>query len=212
MKSALCLFFFALSAQMLPAALLVGNIGSPSATDHYSISGSPNFVISSYFTTGATPWSVEEVIVPLRTSAAGTAEVELALWSDDAGSPGALLGVIGSETIASDTFSNVAFQPAEPLVLNGSTNYWVALRYLSGTAPQAHWSFTLDSQAEPGGEPGAAIPATNNYALSEDGGSTWDSLGWEPQIFRVTGVAVPEPSALFLWGPAMALAAGLRRR
>lgn len=207
----LILFTFG-SIRAASAALLVGNIGSPSSTDQYSFSSSPDFIISSYFTTGSTPWQVDEVVLPLKTNTAGSVTVGLTLWSSEGGEPGSIAGTFGSQVVDSETYSEVAFAPTVPLELDASTSYWVSLHYLSGTAPQIRWAFTLSSAPEAGGEPGATIPATNNYAISEDGGLTWDLPGWEPQIFRVTGTAVPEPSGAGLLAACLVLVSGIRRR
>jgi PEP-CTERM motif len=131
---------------------------------------------------------------------------EADLYSDSAGSPGALITVLTATSAYDYTLQDVNFAAAGVTLLANST-YWVVLKATSG---EVTWAYPTTNN-------GSGVGFTDVYAFSNTSGASWTVAGpgENPDQAEVIGdlASVPEPSTLLLAGLGfLALAVSLRRR
>lgn len=191
------------------ASTLFSNLSQPvdASTSNASV-----FWNASAFTTDSHSYSLSDIVVPIHVDS-GPTNFTLDIRSDASGSPGAVLDTLTATTPIPSSFGNVVFTPDNPLTLQPGTTYWVSADVSQGIVD---WQFTKSL-----GSTGPASLATNNYADSQDLGTTWnifpnDPTDNVPVMFQVDAnsiIQTPEPSG-WIVASAMTLigAVSLRRR
>lgn len=188
----------------------LSNLDEPSDSDYPAIGG--GLWVAQAFTTGSDAYySINSITLSMLDGEDTPDEpMRLRLYNSSGNFVGSDTGV--SFVVVGNPFSNqgglFAWLPEVPLILEGSTKYWVALTSLS-TVGEYAWSFTNTLSYD--SEENWGIPSTFTYALSENFGNEWDYHDGLPQQMSVDGSAVPEPGTWALVGMG-ALAVGLAAR
>lgn len=145
------------------------------------------------FSTGSSGYSLASVGLKLLDSTPNDGyTVTVALYSDNATSPDALLYSIGSidDSALSTSLADYYFNLASPYALAANTRYWIEVSSGSGNAT---WSWSLDLSG-----PGAS---GEHYYHS---GTVWPNSGGPYQMLvadaAITSVPEPAPLALVALG------------
>ena len=193
------------------AAIVFGNLGA-SGTDGLASSG------NGVTTTGwwATGFSVANPNIYLNSATIGligAGTIELSLYSDVAGVPGAsLISDTASVASLSATSTTFSFLSPTSYTLSPSNSYWLVARALSGSAT---WAFAGNASVP--GEQNSSLWAGNGGLSSANSGGAWTTGFFEDRSSVSIGASatpIPEPGtwaamAIFAGGAAYA---GWRRR
>ena len=162
------------------AATQVSNLSEP-----YTVGFTANgvhFAHASSFVTDGASFTLQSVTVAVRTNSSGTSE--LRLRADSAGSPGALLESLGTQSISGDvllTYNSVGTP------LSANTRYWVTLGETG--SGDFTWKGTT-STAET--SPGAWTIGNDDYNMTA-GSGTWTPTNFGPpnesSLFSVDAIA-----------------------
>ncbi len=160
------------------------------------------------FTMGATDYNLDSVTLRLLIGTGGVPLVEL--WAGNATSitgTSALLTLTNPGTLPA-VYTNDVFTAPTTFTLTAGSTYYVVLRETSG-AGNVVWSY--DSAVPTSGEPGVS---TVKRLIGVDAGSpnTWTASSSVNNWFEIGVSAVPEPSALGLFGMGGLLLSLYRRR
>ena len=164
------------------AGVVVSNL-SATVNKSGTISGYvPPQAYAQEFTTGSQSVELESIIVSLGDATFGQAAYA-ELDADNGGLPGTTLVLFNQPSVGS-SFSQVAFDPRSTFTLSANTTYWFALSATRFT--EFEWQYTFTASAD-----------LLNYAVSNDGESTW-TIGSPSGPFLIqvnsAATAVPEPS------------------
>ena len=178
------------------ADTLSDNLGA--LTNYTEVASGSSWVTAS-FGTGASSYSLADVILLLSNPASGNAQVDL--YSTVGGHPGSLLTTLNSPSSYSSTLSNTTFNSTGYL-LSPNATYWVVLKGLSGSF---EWAYT-DSSA------GSGVGFQHTWGISDDAGASWFTSDIQPMQMSVQASAVPEPSTASIVLAALGLLAFAARR
>ena len=207
--AATCLAVGSASASIV----VYGNLGS-TGTGAIATTGGIGLTSSAWraigFTVGGTNTFLQTATIGLNVNSAGSADVRLDLYSNNAGVPGTSL-FSTTETLAANTLNlPISFNLNQTLT-SGST-YWIVAQKTGG-AGVVSW--------RPGNP--AVAPTVQNASgwanlgnatgiNSTDGGSTWGSTGTGQSSSISLVAVVPEPSMVAVMGAAGGMATMLRLR
>jgi hypothetical protein len=178
------------------AVQVVSNLGS-TLTGGAAIFGTdPVLSNATSFTTGPGSWQINSVTLtieePLGTSVDGYV---LQVMNDNGGNPGStVIGTFDMSTNNVTVLGNYTYSPAAPLVLSGSTTYWLAG---FPTAADSEYYWWVTDSPNDNGVSGWSIGNLNR--TSSNLGASWVANGNEPNLFSIDATAlVPEPTSLLL--------------
>lgn len=177
---AISLLTFAAVAQ---AGVVYDNLGSvTSGADPLSTWGPPLF---DSFSTGAGGFALANVKL-LLSGTSDASSLTVALYNDNATSPGTLLTLIGSlnDTSLSATLTVFDFVLATPYWIAPNTRDWIVLNTADGSS--ANWAWSDDQ---------AAVGVAGEYF--GHGTSVFSDTGG-PYQMQLSDSGVPEPSTLLL--------------
>lgn len=193
--------------------VVYGNLG-PSGTNAIGTSGGSGLTSSAWraigFTVGGTNTFLETATIGMNVSSAGSADVRLDLYSNNAGVPGTSL-FSTTQTLAANTLNLPITFNLNQTLSSGST-YWIVAQKTGG-AGALSWR-PSDPQA---------APATQNSSLwanlgnatgitSNNAGTSWGSTGTGVSNSISLIATVPEPSTVAVMGAAGGMATMLRLR
>jgi hypothetical protein len=183
------------------AAIVFGNLGN-SGTDGLDSAGS-GLTDETWFAIGFQPTTPSIYFNTATIGLAGSGNIELALYSDNFGSPGTLLAS-DTQLVSSTVSTRTSFSFKNPLsfTLTSNENYWLVGRAVTGSAT---WVFA-DSEANNAGLNSSGWTATGSLR-STDVGNSWTSRSSALKnslSIDATTTPIPEPGT---WA-AMAILAG----
>ena len=127
------------------AATQVSNLSEPLSV-LFNANGT-NFAHASSFTTDASSYWLEGVTVSVSTNSSGTSELQLR--SDAAGSPGAVIENLGSQSLPSIQGQVLLTYASAGITLAANTTYWVTLGE-TGSGDFSWGGTTSTSESSPG--------------------------------------------------------------
>jgi hypothetical protein len=195
-------------AGLFPCASLLATTGVSNFTGpYYSNSPLYNGPIGESFTVGATGGTLTNATIGIANSIAEPGTVDLALYADSSGLPGAELGDLGTVSAPASTgVGELSFSPTATLSLDSDTTYWLVATETPDDL-NLNWTGTI-----PGNDTG--LPGWSTGVQANDFFGTWnDSAGADLQIsVELSASAVPEPATGALLGLAAAFGWGALRR
>ena len=157
---------------------------------------SSNWLASSFRTDGQ---SYLLSTVALMLSAPADSSAALFLFSDQSDKPWQELGGL-AELDRLSTSPSIVSISGRSLPLEANSLYWIVL-----TSPNGFVSWAWTESVE-----GTGSGFTHTWAATKDGGSTWFTADYEPQLMAVvaepvTPASVPEPTSCFLFAVGFSL-------
>jgi hypothetical protein len=190
-----------LSWAVAALALLLGGAGQAEAdivvtnlaNSPFGVDGTIINAAAQSFTTGGLDQVLQSVTLKLQ-GGGGAGSIDVFLFSDSAGLPGASLLHLGPLTPGVPGFADYTLTAPSSFTLAANTTYWVEGNYIGSP----DWAYTQDPTFSGSGTLG-------DLANSTDGGATWRGpfpLSDGPYQLQVNAgtPAVPEPASLTLLG------------
>lgn len=198
------------TASLSASTILIGNLSAYTNDTNLAAykAGTTSVGKAIGFTMGSTDYNLDSVTLRLFAVAGAIPLVEI--WSGNATNitgTSALLTLTNPGTLPT-TYTNGVFTAPTTFTLTAGNTYYVVLRETGGTA-NLLWSY--DGTAAVTGEPGVS---TVKRLIGMDAGSpnTWTTNSGVNNWFEIGVSAVPEPSALGLFGMGGVLLSLYRRR
>ena len=120
------LLLLAAASLIASRAEAVTQVSNLSESNSVNFTSQGTFAHASSFTTGATATVLTSITVAVHTNSTGT--TELRMRADNAGSPGALIESLGSQTLGPPGITtDLAFPSPGTPTLAANTTYWVTL-------------------------------------------------------------------------------------
>jgi hypothetical protein len=192
---------------MAHASVLFNSISSGDGEFDLSINvpGDYNGLYAS-FSTGASLFSLTDVQLYLAPPA-GTGILDVDLYSDSGGTPGASMDLIG--TVAESGITTVTledFSSFSPISLSANTTYWIGITTTSPSETNLPgWEASNDAL-------GVGVSSQSWYDATD--GSNSNSVDQFALMMKISGtdVSTPEPATLLFSGLGLAALAFARRR
>jgi hypothetical protein len=200
-------------------AVVVSNLSNSVSGNSFSVQWASKGIafVGNSFTTGSGSWTLNSVTATMR-EATGTNNPDifvLTIRADAAGTPSStVLGTLIASVNITATQANYTFAPSSSVTLTGDTQYWLVGQLTTGpTGTQYSWpaSGSANYTGLTGWSIGTGPKIFNGSAWSPVNYTSTLQVGVN-QFFAIdaSAVVVPEPAALGLVLPVMAM--GMRRR
>jgi hypothetical protein len=206
-KRALIALIIAGCLSLCPASVLYDSLGGASSGADL-VNGAPwpsgHGPLYNSFSTGASGFSLLDVVVMVGLRTPTSSSTTVALYSDSgSATPGSLLAELGQiPDSALSTLGLIQYELvlSSPYTLAANTRYWIQL---SASGSSAVWSWTFDSSGT-----GVASEYTANQ-----GGVLSSQFGpYQMRLSDQASGSVPEPTSLFVMGGALLALSLLRRK
>jgi hypothetical protein len=179
------------------AAVLFSTLGQ-TQDDAQTITSTDNWWASD-FSTGAQASTITSIRAAMGNFDSIAHNIDLALYSDAAGTVGSLVATFSSAAIGANTLgsNNLVFSHAGAS-LSANTTYWVVVKMQEAIVDNSPYWWLNYSNGVDGGGSFTAVSGTNPQ-VSLDTGASWIDYGSGNFRMEINGfTAVPEPSRAVL--------------
>jgi hypothetical protein len=196
LQHCLAVILLVAASASVQAVEVVNNLGSAISGGAAVFGTDPVLSNATSFTTGPGGWQINSVTVKIEEVVGTSVDgYVLQVMNDNGGNPGST--VVGTFDMSSNnvtTLNNYTYSPTAPLVLSGSTTYWLA-GFPTAADSEYYWQVTTSFNDN--GVLGWSIGDLNRS--SNNLGTTWVPNGNEPNLFSIDATSlVPEPTSLLL--------------
>ncbi|MEI6349732.1 MAG: choice-of-anchor R domain-containing protein [Verrucomicrobiota bacterium] len=143
--------------------------------------------LAQQFITDDSAYALDRITLSLATGISAATDIKINIWDNDSTINQPNKSIFYADYTVAPT--NGEIDLFQSVVLDPNSKYWVSMQvFSSGTIAVPSWNFTESST--PGG-----VGVQPNRAVSTSGGVT-SVFTSEPQMMKVEGTAVPEPSSM----------------